>query len=59
MFTMLGTPRGHIQYSGSNFSLGAATRFSDSAFMQYIQTSWEHLSQGSSSLSSGGVMDAT
>ena len=29
------------------------------AFMQYIQTPWEHLSRGSSLLSSGGVMDAT
>ena len=29
------------------------------AFMQYIQTPWERLSQESSLLSSGGVMDAT
>ena len=29
------------------------------AFVQCIQTSWEHLSQGSSLLSSGGVMDTT
>ena len=26
LFTMLGAPGGHIQYSGNSFSLGAATR---------------------------------
>ena len=26
LFTVLGAPGGHIQYSGNNFSLGAATR---------------------------------
>ena len=29
------------------------------AFMQYIETSWKRLSQGSSLFSSGGVMGAT
>ena len=26
LFTMLGAPEGHIQYSGNRFSLGTATR---------------------------------
>ena len=34
LFAILGSPGGHIQYSGNNFSLGAATRLgvSDSKF---------------------------
>ena len=45
MFTVLGAPGGHIQYSGNSFSTGAAARLRvsdseilDDGFMQYIQT---------------------